>query len=106
MNDSKLRMDRRGFLRAGLTSAAALPVVATVFGARTARAADKSVTEIEANKIMVQSLQYVAESTKEGQNCANCQLYTAGEGGMGKCQLFMEGVVAEKGWCMSWAQKV
>ena len=105
MNDSKLSMDRRGFLRAGLTSAAALPVVATVLGARTARAAD-GVLDIEANKTMVQSLQYVEESAKEGQNCANCQLYTAGEGGRGKCMLFQQGTVAEKGWCMSWAQKV
>jgi len=105
MNDSKLSMDRRGFLRAGLTSAAALPVVASVFGARTARAED-AVTAIEANKLMVQSLQYVDASAKEGQNCANCQLYTAGDGGMGKCQLFAAGVVNEKGWCMSWAQKV
>ena len=104
MNDSKLSMDRRGFLRAGLTSAAALPVVASVFGARTAHA--QSVTEIEANKIMVQSLQYTDTSAKEGQECGNCQLYTAGEGGSGKCQLFMEGTVAEKGWCMSWVQKV
>ena len=105
MNDSKLSMDRRGFLRAGLTSAAALPVVATVFGARSARAEDL-VTDIEANKVMVQALQSVSESTKEDQNCLNCQLFTPGEGGMGKCQLFQQGVVGEKAWCMSWAKKV
>ena len=105
MNDSKLSMDRRGFLRAGLTSAVALPVVASVFGARTARAED-AVTAIEANKVMVQALQYVDASAKEGQTCATCQLYTAGEDGTGKCQLFAAGVVKEKGWCMSWAQKV
>jgi hypothetical protein len=105
MNDSKMLMDRRGFLRAGLTSAAALPVAASVFAARSARAED-AVTAVEANKMMVTSLQYVEESAKEGQNCANCQLYTAGEGGRGKCQLFQQGTVAEKGWCMSWAQKV
>ena len=104
MNDSKLSMYRRGFLRAGLTSAAALPIVAGVFASRTAQA--QSVTESEANKIMVQSLQYVEISAKEGQDCAGCQLYTAGEAGRGKCQLFMEGTVAEKGWCMSWAQKI
>ena len=104
MNDSKLRMDRRGFLRAGLTSAAALPAVAGVFAARSARAED-SVTAIAANKTMVESLQHVEKSAKEGQMCSNCMLYTAGEGGRGKCQLFAEGTVAEAGWCMSWAKK-
>lgn len=104
MNDSKLSMDRRGFLRAGLTSAAALPVVATLFGARAARAED-AVGAIDANKTMVESLQYVEESAKEGQKCSNCQLYTTGEGGRGKCMLFQQGTVAEGGWCMSWAAK-
>ena len=105
MNDSKLSMDRRSFLRTGLTSAVALPVAATVFGARIARA-EEDVAAIEANKVMVQALQYVAESTKEGQKCDNCQLYAAGEAGTGKCQLFPQGVVNAKGWCMSWAQKL
>ncbi len=105
MDDSKHSMDRRGFLRAGLASAAALPVVASTFAARRARAED-DVSAIAANKMMIDSLQYVEASTKEGQTCGNCQLYTAGEGGTGKCMLFQQGVVAEKGWCMSWAQKV
>ena len=55
---------------------------------------------------MVESLQYVPQSAKEGQKCSNCQLYTPGEGGVGKCMLFQQGVVNENGWCMSWAQKV
>lgn len=105
MKDSKLAMDRRGFLQAGVTSAAALPVIAGVFGARTARA-EELVTEIEANKVMVQSLQYTNQSTKEGQHCSLCQLYTPGENGTGKCQLFPQGLVNENGWCMSFAKKV
>lgn len=105
MSNSKLSMDRRSFLRAGLTSAAALPVIASVFGARSARAED-SVTAIEGMKTMVDSLQYVEASAKEGQKCSNCQLFTAGDGGRGKCMLFQQGTVAEDGWCMSWAQKV
>ena len=105
MNDSKHSMDRRGFLRAGLASAAALPVVASTFAARSARAED-AVTAIAANKMMVDSLQYVEVSAKEGQTCDNCQLFTAGEGSTGKCMLFQQGVVTNKGWCMSWAQKI
>ena len=55
---------------------------------------------------MVSALQYVNESAKADQRCDNCQLYTAGEGGKGKCQLFPVGLVASGGWCSSWAQKV
>jgi len=64
------------------------------------------VTEIAAAGPMVSSLQYVNESPKAEQNCATCQLYTAGEGGRGKCQLFAQGLVKEKGWCISWAPRV
>ncbi len=99
-------LDRREFLKVSLTAAVALPVAGAVFGARTARAEDKMVTEVEAMKPTVQALQYVDASDKPDQNCANCQFYTAGDGGKGKCQLFMEGLVTEGGWCMSWTKKV
>jgi hypothetical protein len=46
------------------------------------------------------------------QSCSNCQLYLQGgisvdgkEGLWGKCALFPEGLVAEKGWCNSWVAK-
>ena len=97
-------MDRRDFLRAGLTAAVLLPVAGAAFRAR---AADEAlITEIEANTPMIQALQYVTTTAKPDQKCGNCQLYTAGAGGKGKCQLFQQGVVVEGGWCMSWAQKV
>jgi hypothetical protein len=80
-------MDRRGFLKAGLTSAALLPVAGTIFAARIARAEEET-------------------SAKPDQNCANCQLYTPGADGKGKCQLFQLGVVPDGGWCMSWTKKV
>jgi hypothetical protein len=99
-------MDRRGFLKAGLTSAALLPVAGTIFAARIARAEDELVTQIEANQVMVTALQYVETSAKPDQNCANCQLYTPGADGKGKCQLFQLGVVPDGGWCMSWTKKV
>lgn len=105
MKDSKSAMDRREFLAAGITAAAVVPGV--LMSARTARAeGDQLVTDIEANAPMVTALQYVNESTKEGQNCAGCQLYTAGDGGRGKCQLFPTGVVTDVGWCASYAPKV
>ena len=55
---------------------------------------------------MVTGLQYVSKSVKADQNCGNCQLYTAGEAGTGKCMRFQQGLVAEAGWCISWAKKV
>lgn len=94
---------RRDFHRLG---AVALVAAATPLFARGALAEDaKLVTEIPANEPLVNSLQYTSESEKPDQSCSNCLLYTAGEGGTGKCQLFMQGVVAENGWCMSWSKK-
>ncbi len=65
----------------------------------------KLVTEIPENAQLVAQLQYVGQSQKQGQNCANCLFYTAEGGGQGKCQLFARGLVAENGWCASWTQK-
>ncbi len=105
-DESRKPMDRREFLKASLTATAALPVAGVVLGARTARAEDKLVTDIEAVAPTVAALQYVHESAKPDQNCANCQFYTAGDAGQGKCQLFPQGLVKETGWCMSWTKKV
>ena len=97
-------MDRRAFLMAGATAAAVLP--GALLAARPARAEEALVTDMPEQAPMVQALQYVNESTMDGKNCANCQLYTAGEGGKGKCQLFPTGLVMGTGYCASWAQKV
>jgi hypothetical protein len=64
------------------------------------------VTEVTAIASLVSALQYVNESTKPDQKCANCQLYTAGPGQRGKCQLFAQGLVKETGWCASWVARV
>jgi fructose-1,6-bisphosphatase/inositol monophosphatase family enzyme len=63
------------------------------------------VTDIAANKALLEGIQYVNESKKEGQHCANCVLYSASEGGLGKCQLFPQGFVKQTGWCMSWSAR-
>jgi len=54
---------------------------------------------------MVAALQYVNESAKPDQKCTDCQFYTPGDGGKGKCQLFQKGLVAEGGWCASYVKK-
>ena len=53
----------------------------------------------------VQAHQYVKESTPPDQQWSNCLFYTAADGGLGKCQLFPQDYVAERGWCSSWAVK-
>ena len=67
---------------------------------------DRLITEFPSNAVLVTTLKYVDDSPEAERNCGNCQLYTAGEGGRGKCALFQRGVVAEAGWCQSWAKKV
>ena len=100
-------LSRRDFLRGGLAAGALIPVAGLVLRAPAAWAAEeKLVTETPAVAATVQALQYRVVSDKPDQNCANCQFYTPGTGGTGKCQLFVQGLVAEKGWCMSWAKKI
>ncbi len=105
-DESRNDLDRREFLQVGLTAAAVLPVAGALLRAGTARAEGEMVTDVEAMKATVQALQYIDESAKPDQTCANCQFYTAGEGGKGKCLLFVQGLVTEGGWCMSWTKKV
>jgi hypothetical protein len=56
---------------------------------------------------MREAQNYVEESPKPEENCANCQLYVEpeAEGECGKCTLFQNTVVHPKGWCDSWAPK-
>ena len=97
------KFTRRELGRMGLVGAGAILVGGRV---RAARADSHGpITGYEANKPVLAAVQYVEASAKEGQHCSNCLLYTAGEGGRGKCQLFMQGTVNDKGWCTSWAAK-
>jgi hypothetical protein len=49
------------------------------------------------------NLKYVAVSTEEGKNCANCKFYVADQFGeqCGGCELF-KGPVHPEGYCSSW----
>jgi hypothetical protein len=98
---------RRDFLRTGLSAGALIPVAGLVLQAPAAWAEEeKLVTETPAVAATVQALQYRSVSDKPDQHCSNCQFFTATAGGRGKCQLFVQGLVEEKGWCMSWTKKV
>ena len=97
---------RRDFLRTSLAASALIPVAGLVLRAGPARAADeKLVTETPAVAATVQALQYKNVSDKPDQKCSTCQFFTAGSGGHGKCQLFVQGLVSETGWCMSYTKK-
>ena len=42
---------------------------------------------------------------QDGQNCANCQLYTAKDANAGACSVFPGKLVAGAGWCNLWVKK-
>lgn len=52
------------------------------------------------------ALNYVAKSTVEGSNCANC-MYIQGEAGaqMRPCAIFPGKVVNSDGWCSAWVKR-
>ena len=62
--------------------------------------------EVESGDPTAVALEYVAESATDGQNCANCQLYTGEEGAeLGPCAIFPGKSVRAAGWCKSWVVK-
>ena len=102
-NDETPRgITRRRFHQLG---AAAVVAAATPWIAHPARGDERRVSEIPENAALLEGIQYVPESAKEGQRCANCLLFQPGEDGVGKCQILMQGVVPETAWCVSWAAK-
>lgn len=63
------------------------------------------VTEIASAAALVAALQYADPSPMAPQRCATCQLYTAESSGLGRCQLFPQGLVQASAWCASWAAR-
>ena len=98
----KHRFTRREFARLG---GAALTSAAIPWIARPGRAAEPLVTEVPENEPLLQSIQFVSESVKEGQRCANCILFQPGTDGAGRCTILQRGLVPEGAWCLSWAAK-
>lgn len=89
----------------GLCGLAALAAAAPWLPGRAAAEADALATELPENEALLGGLQFVSESQKEGQQCGSCFLYREAGGGKGHCQLIQKGLVPERGWCLSWAQK-
>jgi hypothetical protein len=42
---------------------------------------------------------------QDGQNCANCTLYTSKSADAGTCNIFAGKMVSAKGWCNAWVKK-
>ncbi len=94
-------ISRRQLLTLTAATAAAIPLSALTRGAIAGGHA-----KVDPNDPQAKALAYVHESTKAGQNCANCQLYTgAADAAWGGCAIFPGKEVAAKGWCTAWVAK-
>ena len=108
---SQSNSSRRRFLK--ILGAAAVSVPLAGVAVRSARAQD--LTPLDLSNPTAAALGYVEDTAtvdpskypqhKAEQDCANCQFFTATDGGRGTCQLFPGHTVAGKGWCASWAAK-
>ncbi len=107
MGDGYGAMNRRDFIKTGLTAAAVLPIAGALLRPLAARADDtKLITELPDQAAMVTALQYVDVSEKADQDCKGCQFFTPqGDGARGKCQLVPVGLVTSTGWCASFVKK-
>lgn len=65
-----------------------------------------SESEKERRAAQVDALQYVEQTERPDQNCANCLFYQqpTGDSACGACQLF-PGPVHPNGWCSTWQAK-
>ncbi len=87
--------------RAILKGLASIPVLAITGYQPAAHAA-----MLSADDPTAKALGYTAKSTKDGQTCANCNLYQGGSAASGACAIFPGKDVAAAGWCKSWVAKV
>ena len=93
-------ISRRRLLAITAASAASIPLTAL-----TGRATAMGHAKLDPNDAQAKALQYVHDSAKEGQNCANCQLYTGGDAAWGPCAIFPGKEVSRNGWCTAWVAK-
>ena len=91
---------RRKILGMTAASVAAIPLV--MIGGR---AHADGHAKLDPNDPQAKALQYTHESTVEGKNCANCQLYLGGDAAWGGCPIFAGKEVAAAGYCTAWAPK-
>ena len=107
-SDKSKTTTRRGFVQGAMGVVAAVPVAALVSSRRAMAEDMPKVAEDDAQAVALNYVHDAGESDKapEGQNCANCQLYSGGDKEWGPCAIFAGKAVSAKGWCSAWAQRV
>jgi len=96
---------RRRFLVHAVVAAAALPFAGRLVGTAYAQALPKLSLDDPTAKAVAYAEDYTKVSHpafKPGSNCANCQFFTAANGG---CTLFPKNSVPAEAWCSAWAKK-
>lgn len=93
---------RRQFLATCAIGIATVPL-AGLLRAGAARAAELPKLSLE--DPTAKALNYVEQSTTEGQRCNNCQFWQGGDADWGPCPLFPGKSVSARGWCTSWTKK-
>jgi len=91
--------NRRKFVTMMGASAVAVPVTSLI-GTLPSHAAEL----VDPASDQAVALQYVAESTTDGQNCGNCTLFQ-GDDASGACPLFPGSKVPSAAWCSAYTPK-
>lgn len=93
---------RRDIVTASAAAIAAAPLIALSSRAGLAAGAP----QLDPDDAQARALSYAHTSSKAGQNCANCQLYTGDAAAeWGPCAIFPGRQVASAGWCSAWVKK-
>ena len=121
------KVSRRDFLKVITAAVVAAPVCSTIIKPKRVYALDVPKVAVDPESAKAKQFGYHEDASKvdvtkypkragaegEKQLCSNCQLLTQSglkaegkEEAYGFCTLFTEGLVAEKGWCNMWVQKV
>lgn len=96
--------NRRKFVTMVGASAAVIPLTALV--GTLPSYADGHLPMVDPESAQATALQYMEESDKPEQNCANCTLYQGKvDGKAGPCPLFPGNEVTAAGWCSAYVPK-
>jgi hypothetical protein len=110
---------RRRFMHLNLLGLVLAPTVGLLASekaraGRTGRITDDTPAIVDPADAQAQALSYTAQSSKDGESCSNCQIYSGTEGEkFGPCAIFSYRVAASgkellvnaSGWCRAWAPR-
>ncbi len=113
MDANKTKLSRRAFFKLGLLFTGAVGFGRTLVAAAKTKLSETDATakalgyKHDAAKADVAKYPTAKDAMKNGSICKSCTFYKADatEKGWGDCTLFPKNLVAEGGWCMSFAKK-